>query len=1270
MLSTQAERLNFSSIVNKTDYPDFLDIQIKSFQDFFQLETKSEERGDEGLYNTFMENFPITDSRNQFVLEFLDYFVDPPRYAIEECIERGLTYSVPLKARLKLYCTDPEHEDFETIVQDVYLGTIPYMTPSGTFCINGAERVVVSQLHRSPGVFFGQSFHANGTKLYSARVIPFKGSWIEFATDINQVMYAYIDRKKKLPVTTLFRAIGFERDKDILEIFDLAEEVKVSKSGLKKYLGRKLAARVLNTWHEDFVDEDTGEVVSIERNEIVLDRDTVLDKDNIEEILEADVKTVLLHKETSEQGDYAIIHNTLQKDPTNSEKEAVEHIYRQLRNAEPPDEETARGIIDKLFFSDQRYSLGEVGRYRMNKKLGLDIGMDKQVLTKEDIITIIKYLIELINSKAEIDDIDHLSNRRVRTVGEQLSSQFGVGLARMARTIRERMNVRDNEVFTPIDLINAKTLSSVINSFFGTNQLSQFMDQTNPLAEITHKRRLSALGPGGLSRERAGFEVRDVHYTHYGRLCPIETPEGPNIGLISSLSVFAKVNSMGFIETPYRKVTDGVVDITNAPTYLSAEEEEDKLIAQATVKVDDDGKILHEKVIARMEGDFPVIDPKGLHYTDVAPNQISSISASLIPFLEHDDANRALMGSNMMRQAVPLLLPQAPIVGTGLERQVASDSRVLINAEGEGEVLYVDANEIKIKYARTEDEAKVSFDSDIKTYQLVKFRKTNQGTSINLKPIVVKGDKVAKGQVLCEGYATQKGELALGRNMKVAFMPWKGYNFEDAIVISEKVVREDIFTSIHIDEYSLEVRDTKLGNEELTNDIPNVSEEATKDLDENGMIRVGAEVKPGDILIGKITPKGESDPTPEEKLLRAIFGDKAGDVKDASLKASPSLHGVVIEKKLFARAVKDKRKRAQDKDDILALEAQYDRKFDDLKDILIEKLFTIVNGKTAQGIFNDLGEEVLPKGKKFTLKMLNAVDDYAHLVSGKWTTDDHSNQLVADLIHNYKIKENDLQGSLRREKFTISVGDELPAGIIKLAKVYVAKKRKLKVGDKMAGRHGNKGIVARIVRQEDMPFLEDGTPVDIVLNPLGVPSRMNIGQIYETVLGWAGQKLDRTYATPIFDGATIDQINGFTDEAGIPRYGHTYLYDGGTGQRFDQPATVGVIYMLKLGHMVDDKMHARSIGPYSLITQQPLGGKAQFGGQRFGEMEVWALEAYGASSTLREILTVKSDDVIGRAKTYESIVKGEPMPDPGLPESFNVLMHELKGLGLDIRLEE
>jgi len=1269
MFTNQTERINFASTKNIPAYPDFLDIQIKSFQDFFQLETKSDERGNEGLYNTFMENFPITDTRNQFVLEFLDYFIDPPRYSIQECIERGLTYSVPLKARLKLYCTDPEHEDFETIVQDVYLGTIPYMTPSGTFVINGAERVVVSQLHRSPGVFFGQSFHANGTKLYSARVIPFKGSWIEFATDINGVMYAYIDRKKKLPVTTLFRAIGFESDKDILEIFDLSEEIKVSNAGLKKVLGRKLAARVLNTWHEDFVDEDTGEVVSIERNEIILDRDTVLEKDHIAEIMEADVKTILLHKESTGASDYSIIHNTLQKDPTNSEKEAVEHIYRQLRNAEPPDEETARGIIDKLFFSEQRYNLGDVGRYRMNKKLGLDIGMDKQVLTKEDIITIIKYLIELINSKEEIDDIDHLSNRRVRTVGEQLSQQFGVGLARMARTIRERMNVRDNEVFTPIDLINAKTLSSVINSFFGTNQLSQFMDQTNPLAEITHKRRLSALGPGGLSRERAGFEVRDVHYTHYGRLCPIETPEGPNIGLISSLAVYAKVNQMGFLETPYRKVTKGKVN-TEEYTYLSAEEEEGMKIAQANIPMKKDGVIDTDKVIAREEGDFPVVDPSEVHYTDVAPNQIASISASLIPFLEHDDANRALMGSNMMRQAVPLLRPEAPIVGTGLEKQVAADSRVLINAEGDGVIEYVDAQKITIKYTRTDEERLVSFEEDSKTYNLVKFRKTNQGTSINLKPIVCKGDKVIKGQVLCEGYATQNGELALGRNLKVAFMPWKGYNFEDAIVISEKVVREDIFTSIHVDEYSLEVRDTKLGAEELTNDIPNVSEEATKDLDENGMIRIGAEVKPGDILIGKITPKGESDPTPEEKLLRAIFGDKAGDVKDASLKASPSLRGVVIEKKLFSRSVKDKRKRSEDKDAITKLELEYEVKFQQLKDVLVEKLFSLVNGKTSQGVLNDLEEEVLPKGKKYSLKMLNSVDDFAHLVGGSWTTDKATNASVADLLHNYKIKLNDLQGNLRRDKFTISVGDELPAGIMKLAKVYVAKKRKLKVGDKMAGRHGNKGIVSRIVRHEDMPFLEDGTPVDIVLNPLGVPSRMNIGQIYETVLGWAGLKLDKKYATPIFDGATIDQINAYTEEAGIPQFGHTYLYDGGTGQRFDQPATVGVIYMLKLGHMVDDKMHARSIGPYSLITQQPLGGKAQFGGQRFGEMEVWALEAYGASATLREILTVKSDDVIGRAKTYEAIVKGETMPEPGLPESFNVLMHELKGLGLDIRLEE
>ena len=1264
------ERINFASSKLGTNYPDFLDIQVKSFQDFFQLQTKAEERGEEGLYKTFMDNFPITDTRNNFVLEFLDYFVDPPRYSIQECIERGLTHSVPLKARLKLYCTDPEHEDFETIVQDVYLGTIPYMTNSGTFVINGAERVVVSQLHRSPGVFFGQSYHANGTKLYSARVIPFKGSWIEFATDINQVMYAYIDRKKKLPVTTLFRAIGFERDKDILEIFDLAEEVKVSKAGLKKVLGRKLAARVLKTWFEDFVDEDTGEVVSIERNEIIFDRDTIIEKEHIEEIIEAGAKTVLLHKEDNQQADYAIIHNTLQKDPTNSEKEAVEHIYRQLRNAEPPDEETARGIIDKLFFSEQRYNLGEVGRFRMNTKLGLDIDINQKVLTKLDIITIIKYLIELINSKAEVDDIDHLSNRRVRTVGEQLASQFGVGLARMARTIRERMNVRDNEVFTPIDLINAKTLSSVINSFFGTNQLSQFMDQTNPLAEITHKRRLSALGPGGLSRERAGFEVRDVHYTHYGRLCPIETPEGPNIGLISSLSVFAKVNNLGFIETPYREVKEGSVNVSQEPIYLSAEEEEGKKIAQSNLALDKDGQISSDKVIAREEGDFPVVTPDTIDYMDVAPNQIASISASLIPFLEHDDANRALMGSNMMRQAVPLLRPESPIVGTGLERRVAEDSRILINAEGAGVVEYVDANKITIKYDRTDQEKLVSFDTDEKSYDLIKFKKTNQGTCINLKPIVSSGDRVVKGQVLCEGYATQKGELALGRNMKVAFMPWKGYNFEDAIVISEKVVREDIFTSIHIDEYSLDVRDTKLGTEELTNDIPNVSEEATKDLDENGMIRIGAEVNPGDILIGKITPKGESDPTPEEKLLRAIFGDKAGDVKDASLKASPSLRGVVIDKKLFKRALKDKTKRLRDKEAVTTLEASFVSKFDSLKENLVEKLFQLVSGKTSQGVFNDLGEEVLPKGKKYTLKMLNAVDDYVHLTSGTWTTDAKINAHVSELIHNYKIKVNDLQGVLRREKFTISVGDELPAGILKLAKIYVAKKRKLKVGDKMAGRHGNKGIVARIVRQEDMPFLEDGTPVDIVLNPLGVPSRMNIGQIYETVLGWAGQKLDRKYATPIFDGASLNQINEFTDEANVPRFGHTYLYDGGTGKRFDQPATVGVIYMIKLGHMIEDKMHARSIGPYSLITQQPLGGKAQFGGQRFGEMEVWALEAYGASSILREILTVKSDDVMGRAKTYESIVKGETMPEPGLPESFNVLMHELKGLGLDLKLEE
>ncbi len=1262
------ERINFSAAKGKIETPDFLDIQIQSFKEFFQLDTLPEQRVNETLYKTFEENFPITDSRNQFVLEFLDYLVDSPRYSIDECVERGLTYSVPLKARLKLYCTDPEHEDFQTVVQDVYLGPVPYMTPSGSFIINGAERVIVTQLHRSPGVFFGQTYHANGTKLYYSRIIPFKGSWMEFTTDINNVMYAYIDRKKKLPLTTLLRAIGYESDKDILQIFDLAEEVKVSKAALKKVEGRTLAARVLNTWFEDFVDEDTGEVVSIERNEIILDRETVLEKEHLDLILDAGVKSILIHKENSNE--FSIIQNTLQKDPTNSEKEAVEYIYRQLRNADPPDEETARGIIEKLFFSEQRYSLGEVGRYRLNKKLGLNIPEKTEVLTKEDIISIVRHLIELVNSKAEVDDIDHLSNRRIKTVGEQLAGQFGVGLSRIARTIRERMNVRDNEIFTPIDLVNAKTLTSVINSFFGTNQLSQFMDQTNPLSEITHKRRLSALGPGGLSRERAGFEVRDVHHTHYGRICPIETPEGPNIGLISSLGIYAKINNLGFIETPYRKVKDGKVDLKTAAVFLNAEDEEDKVIAQANVEMNDDGTISTERVIARLDGDYPVVEPQQVDLIDVAPNQISGISASLIPFLEHDDANRALMGSNMMRQAVPLLKPEAPVVGTGLEKQVATDSRILINAEGNGVVEYVDADKITIKYERSEDDDLVSFESATKTYNLTKFRKTNQSTTITLRPNVRVGDKVVKGQVLCDGYATENGELALGRNLTVAFMPWKGYNFEDAIVINEKVVREDWFTSIHVDEYSLEVRDTKLGMEELTADIPNVSEEATKDLDENGMIRIGAEVKPGDIMIGKITPKGESDPTPEEKLLRAIFGDKAGDVKDASLKADSSLRGVVINKKLFSRNIKDKKKRTEEKLKLEEIENTYKAKFDDLRNTLLEKLGTLVNGKTSQGVKNDLDEEIIGKGVKFTTKLLQSVEDYVNVSGSDWTVDADKNDLIKQLIHNYKIKYNDIQGVKNREKFAISIGDELPAGIIKLAKVYIAKKRKLNVGDKMAGRHGNKGIVSRIVREEDMPFLEDGTPVDIVLNPLGVPSRMNIGQIYETVLGWAGKKLGLKFATPIFDGANLDQITEYTDQAGLPKYGSTYLYDGGTGERFSQPATVGVIYMLKLGHMVDDKMHARSIGPYSLITQQPLGGKAQFGGQRFGEMEVWALEAFGASNILREILTVKSDDVIGRAKTYEAIAKGEAMPEPGIPESFNVLLHELQGLGLDVRLEE
>ena len=1262
------ERINFASSKHRFSYPDFLDIQIKSFQEFFQLETTSENRIEEGLFKVFSENFPITDTRNQFVLEFLDYFVDPPRYTITECIDRGLTYSVPLKAVMKLYCTDPEHEDFETIVQEVYLGTIPYMSPKGSFIINGAERVVVSQLHRSPGVFFSQSRHANGTKLYSARVIPFKGSWIEFATDINSVMYAYIDRKKKLPVTTLFRAIGYESDKDILEIFDLADEVKVTKANLKKINGRKLAARVLKSWVEDFVDEDTGEVVSIERNEVLIDRETIIEDEHVAMIEDAGVKTVILHKENINSADFAIIYNTLQKDTSNSEKEAVEHIYRQLRNAEPPDEETARGVIDKLFFSEQRYDLGEVGRYRINKKLGLDIEETQRVLTKTDIISIVKYLIELINSKTDVDDIDHLSNRRVRTVGEQLYSQFGVGLARMARTIRERMNVRDNEVFTPIDLINAKTLSSVINSFFGTNQLSQFMDQTNPLAEVTHKRRLSALGPGGLTRERAGFEVRDVHYTHYGRLCTIETPEGPNIGLISSLCVYAKVNRLGFIETPYREVKKGKVDLGSEPIYLSAEEEDNKYIAQANAQITKDGVFENDNVISRFMGDFPLPPKEEINLIDVGANQIASIAASCIPFLEHDDANRALMGSNMQRQAVPLLNPTAPIVGTGIEELVARDSRVLIHAEKDGVVSYVDSKEIHIKYKLTKDDILVSFDTDTTVYDLIKFQKTNQGSSVNLRPIVKKGDKVVKGQVLVEGYGTDNGELALGQNLKVAFMPWKGYNFEDAIVISEKVVKDDIFTSVHVDEYSLDVRDTKRGLEELTSDIPNVSEEATKDLDENGIIRVGAEVKEGDILIGKITPKGESDPTPEEKLLRAIFGDKAGDVKDASLKVSPSVTGVVIDKKLFSKAIKDRKSKAADKPIIEQLDAEEVMKQAELKSTLIEKLLSILGDNKSEGVINVFKEQVIKKGVKFTEKTLKSID-FIHINSKNWTKDDQVNDLVDTTLHNYNLKATELIGDYKRKKFQIVVGDELPNGIIQMAKVYLAKKRKLKVGDKMAGRHGNKGIVARIVREEDMPFLEDGTPVDIVLNPLGVPSRMNLGQIYETVLAWAGQKLGLKFSTPIFDGASLDAIDNYSDEAGIPRNGKTYLYDGGTGERFDQPATVGIIYMLKLSHMVDDKMHARSIGPYSLITQQPLGGKAQFGGQRFGEMEVWALEAYGASNVLQEILTVKSDDVQGRAKAYECIVKGKNLPKPGIPESFNVLLNELQGLGLNIDLD-
>jgi len=1262
------DRISFASIKKPFDYPDFLDIQLKSFRDFFQLETNPDNRKNEGLYKVFAENFPITDARNNFVLEFLDYYIDAPQYTIAECIERGLSYCVRLKAKLKLSCNDEEHEDFETVVQDVYLGLIPYMTPQGTFVINGAERVVVSQLHRSPGVFFGSSVHTNGTTLYSARIIPFKGSWMEFSTDISNVMYAYIDRKKKLPITTLLRAIGYETDKDILDIFNLAEEVKVTKSGLKRVVGRRLAAKVLHSWLEDFINEETGEVVTIERNEIIIERGVTLENEHIDKIIEKGVKTILLDREEINTNDYAIIFNTLQKDTTNSEKDAVEYIYRQLRNAEPPDEETARDIIRKLFFSDKRYDLGEVGRYRINRKLGLNIPEDVKVLTNEDIIAIIKYLIELSNQKAEVDDIDHLSNRRIRTVGEQLYAQFGVGLARMARTIRERMNVRDNESFTPTDLINAKTLSSVINSFFGTNQLSQFMDQTNPLSELTHKRRISALGPGGISRDRAGFEVRDVHYTHYGRLCTIETPEGPNIGLISSLCVFAKINNLGFIETPYREVKDGNVDFINPPVYLTAEEEDNKIIAQACTGMDDEGHITEEMLKARYVADYPIVTPDQLDLIDVAPNQMSSVAASLIPFLEHDDANRALMGSNMMRQAVPLMAPEAPIVGTGIEHYVARDSRTLVEAEGDGEVVYVDSTKITIKYDRTDKERLVSFDDDVKTYNLIKYIRTNQSTSINQKPIVRKGQKVTKGQILTEGYATQGGDLALGRNLKVAFMPWKGYNYEDAIVISEKIVKEDLFTSIHIEEFTLEVRDTKRGLEELTNDIPNVSADATKDLDENGLIRVGADVKEGDILIGKITPKGETDPTPEEKLLRAIFGDKAGDVKNASLKAGPSMKGVVIGKRLFSRVVKDRKAKSKDKDIIAEIDAECQKELDALKARMMEKLMSMLNGRTSTGVYNNFKEMIIPKKVKFTQKALSAID-YMNVNPTKWTTDPEINDCIVKLVHNYNLKCKEINGIYSRKKNVASVGDELPNGIVQMAKVYVAQKRKLNIGDKMAGRHGNKGIVSRIVREEDMPFLEDGTPVDIVLNPLGVPSRMNLGQIYETVLGWAGHELGLKFATPIFDGATLDEINEYMKKAGLPENGRVQLYDGETGEPFDQQATVGYIYMLKLHHMVDDKMHARSIGPYSLITQQPLGGKAQFGGQRFGEMEVWALEAFGASNVLQEILTVKSDDVVGRAKAYESIVKGENMPTPGIPESFNVLVHELRGLGLEITFE-
>ena len=1262
-------RVNFASVKNPYPYPDFLDVQLKSFSDFLQLDTPPEERKNDGLYKVFAENFPITDTRNNFVLEFLDYFIDPPRYTIAECLERGLTYSVPLKAKMKLYCTDPDHEDFGTFIQDVFLGTIPYMTANGTFVINGAERVVVSQLHRSPGVFFGQGQHANGTMLYSARIIPFKGSWIEFSTDINNVMFAYIDRKKKLPVTTMLRAIGYETDKDILQIFDLCEDVKVTKKNLKDAIGRKLAGNVMKTWNEDFADEDTGEVVSIERNEIVVERETELTADNIDAILESGVSSILLHKDEEMANKYSIIFNTLQKDPSHSEIEAVNYIYRQLRNADAADDASAREVFQNLFFSDKRYDLGEVGRYRINKKLGLTTDSDVRVLTKEDIIEIIKYLIKLINSNATVDDIDHLSNRRVRTVGEQLANQFSIGLARMARTIRERMNVRDNEVFQPTDLINAKTISSVINSFFGTNPLSQFMDQTNPLAEVTHKRRLSALGPGGLSRERAGFEVRDVHYTHYGRLCPIESPEGPNIGLISSLCLYAKINDLGFIVTPYRSVVDSKVDMDNDHVvYLTAEEEEEKIIGQGNAPLKEDGSFIRDYVKCRQDADYPVVTPDQVSLMDVAPQQIASVSAGLIPFLEQDDGHRALMGCNMMRQAVPLLHNDAPIVGTGLEKQVCEDSRTMITAEGEGVIEYVDATTIRILYDRSEDDEFVSFEPALKEYRIPKFRRTNQNMVIDLRPICNKGQRVKKGDILTEGYATENGELALGRNLLVAYMPWKGYNYEDAVVISERMVRDDVLTSVHVDEYSLEVRDTKRGVEEFTNDIPNVSEEATKDLDENGVIRVGARVEPGDIMIGKISPKGESDPSPEEKLLRAIFGDKAGDVKDTSLKANPSLSGVVIDKKLFSRATKTTESKRLDRQTLLKIDEEYEAKNEDLKDILVEKLLELTEDMVSQGVKDYSNAEIITKGNKFTMAALKNLD-YEGIQSSGWTDDEHTNSLIQRLIMNYIRKYKQLDAEMKRRKFAITIGDELPSGVLQTAKVYIAKKRKIQVGDKLAGRHGNKGIVSKVVRMEDMPFLEDGRPVDLVLNPMGVPSRMNLGQIFEAILGAAGKRLGVKFATPIFDGAKLEDLKEWTDKAGLPNLCSTYIYDGETGERFDQPATVGITYFLKLGHMVEDKMHARSIGPYSMITQQPLGGKAQFGGQRFGEMEVWAIEAFGASHVLQEILTVKSDDVVGRSKAYEAIVKGDPMPTPGIPESLNVLLHELRGLGLSIKLD-